>query len=112
MSTSVFADDLKIKGEVTSKGDIQLDGQVEGNVTARTITTSKDAKIKGSLTGEKVIVGGTFDGTINAVSAGLTATAKVKGEVLSNTLSVHEDAYFDGTAEHVENPLEQGKTET
>ena len=37
MSKSVFAEDLHIKGNVTSKGDIQLDGVVDGELSARTL---------------------------------------------------------------------------
>ena len=37
MSESVIADDLHIKGEVTTSGDIELMGSVEGDVTCRTL---------------------------------------------------------------------------
>ena len=58
MSQSKLAGDLKITGEVTALGDIELDGVIEGNITARKLETSKDAKIKGTIKGEKVVVGG------------------------------------------------------
>ena len=107
MSKSVLADDLHIKGDVTSTGDVQLDGVVEGDITTRTLAISKDAKIKGSLTSEKAVLGGRAEGIINAASARLTPTANVRGELICNALSVDEEAYFNGTAKRVEDPLKK-----
>ena len=98
MSQSKLAGDLKITGEVTSLGDIELDGVIEGDISARKIETSKDAKIKGTLKGEKVVVGGHFEGTIDADKVELSSTANVDGEITSESLAMDEEAYFSGTS--------------
>jgi len=98
MSKSKLAGDLKITGEVTSLGNVELDGVIEGNITARKLETSKDAKIKGTLKGDKVIVGGHFEGTIGAEKVKLSLTADVDGDITSASLSIDEEAYFRGTS--------------
>ena len=105
MSESVIADDLHIKGEVTTTGDIELKGVVEGDITCRTLLIAQDARVLGSAKAEKVVVRGTVDGRINGVRVTLTSSAKVQGELICKALSVDEEAYFDGTSQRVDDPL-------
>ena len=112
MSKSVFADDLHIKGNVTSKGDVQLNGVVNGEISARTLWLEKDSSIKGSATAKKVILGGTIDCNVYGDSVKLKSSANVQSEVMSNSLSVDEEAYFDGTSNRVEDPVKDRKRES
>ena len=105
MSESVIADDLHIKGEVTTSGDIELKGTIEGEVTCRTLLISEDAKVEGKATAEKVVVRGTVDGQINGIRVTLSSSARVTGELVCKALSVDEEAYFDGTSQRVNDPL-------
>lgn len=105
MSESVIADDLRIKGEVITSGDIELKGTLEGEVTCRTLLIAEDAKIEGKATAEKVVVRGSVDGQINGIRVTLTSSARVKGELICKALSVDEEAYFDGTSQRVNDPL-------
>jgi len=105
MSESVIADDLHIKGEVTTSGDIELKGTIEGEVTCRTLMIAEDAKIEGKATAEKVVVRGTVDGQINGIRVTLSSSARVTGELVCKALSVDEEAYFDGTSQRVNDPL-------
>ncbi len=110
MSESVIADDLHIKGEVTTLGDIELKGTLVGEVTCRTLLIAEDAKVEGTATAEKVVVRGAVDGQINGIRVTLTSSAKVKGELVCKALSVDEEAYFDGTSQRVNDPLGQGES--
>ncbi len=105
MSESVIADDLHIKGEIKTSGDIELKGSLEGELTCRTLLIAEDAKVKGKVTAEKVVVRGTVDGTISGVRVTLTSSAKVTGELICKALSIDEEAYFDGTSQRVNDPL-------
>ena len=112
MSESVIADDLHIKGEVTTTGDIELKGTVEGEVTCRTLLIAQDARINGKAKAEKVVVRGSVEGSINGIRVTLTSSAKVKGELVCKALSVDEEAYFDGTSQRVNDPLGLGDVES
>lgn len=105
MSESVIADDLHIKGEVTTSGDIELKGTIEGDVTCRTLLIAEDAKVDGTAKAEKVVVRGTVEGKVHGIRVTLTSSAKVKGELICKALSVDEEAYFDGTSQRVNDPL-------
>jgi cytoskeletal protein CcmA (bactofilin family) len=105
MSESVIADDLHIKGEVTTTGDVELKGVIEGDITCRTLMIAQDARVEGNARAEKVVVRGSVDGRINGVRVTLTSSAKVQGELICKALSVDEEAYFDGTSQRVDDPL-------
>ncbi|MDA7947002.1 MAG: polymer-forming cytoskeletal protein [Hyphomicrobiaceae bacterium] len=107
MSESVIADDLHIKGEVTTQGDIELKGTLKGEVTCRTLLIAEDARVEGKATAEKVVVRGAVDGEIHGIRVTLTSSARVKGELVCKALSVDEEAYFDGTSQRVNDPLGQ-----
>jgi cytoskeletal protein CcmA (bactofilin family) len=109
MSESVIADDLHIKGELTTNGDVELKGSVDGDITCRTLMVAEDARIEGSASAEKVVVRGSIDGTINGVRVTLTSSANVTGELNCKSLSIDEEAYFDGRSQRVEDPLKEAK---
>lgn len=110
MSKTVFANDLHIKGSVTSKGDIQLNGVVDGELSARTLWFEEDASIKGSAIAEKVVLGGNVDCNVYGASVKLKSSANVHGKVVSNFLSVDEDACFNGTSKPVEDTVKRPQT--
>lgn len=112
MSESVLADDLHIKGEITTSGDIELKGTVEGEVTCRTLLIAEDAKVEGKVTAEKVVVRGTVNGQINGIRVTLSSSARVTGELVCKALSVDEEAYFDGTSQRVNDPLSTNLDDT
>ena len=112
MSESVIADDLHIKGEVTTSGDIELKGTIVGDVTCRTLLIAEDARVEGTAKAEKVVVRGSVEGKIHGIRVTLASSAKVKGELICKALSVDEEAYFDGTSQRVNDPLGVEGTET
>ncbi len=111
MSESVIADDLHIKGEVTTQGDVELKGTLEGEIVCRTLLIAEDARVDGKVTAEKVVVRGSVDGQIHGIRVTLAPSAKVKGELVCKALSVDEEAYFDGTSQRVNDPLGLGEAQ-
>lgn len=108
MSESVFANDLRIKGEVTGSGDVEFRGKLDGDITCRTLLITENAKVDGKATAEKVVVRGTVEGQIHGIRVTLTSSAKVKGELVCKALSINEEAYFDGTTHCINDSIGQG----
>ena len=105
MSESVIADDLHIKGEVTTTGDVELKGVIEGDISCKTLLIAQNGRVTGNARAEKMVVRGSVDGRINGAHVTLTSSAKVQGELICTALSVDEAAYFDGTSQRVDDPL-------
>jgi len=99
---SIISADLKITGNLTSSGDIQVDGAVEGDISSRTLTVGEDAHIDGSIVAESVRVCGQVSGEVRATSVTLAKTARVKGDIAHQSLSIEAGAYIEGNIRRLE----------
>jgi len=93
---SVISNDMKILGSVESRGDLQIDGTIEGDVASRTVTVSEGAIVRGSVSAESVRIGGTVKGGVNAKTVTLLRSAKVDGDITHQSLSIESGANFEG----------------
>ena len=89
-------------GNLISAGDLQIDGDVEGDVQSRSVTVGEAARIKGQISAEAVRISGTLDGQVNAASVTIAKTAKVKGDLIHRTLSIESGATIEGQVRRME----------
>ena len=94
---SVFSSDLKITGEVTSAGDIEMTGEIDGNVIARGVVVGGEGRMNGTVKAETVEVKGKLDGQVSATSFMLRASAQVAADVAYKTLVIESGAQIEGT---------------
>ena len=87
---SVLVSDVKIKGNITEKESIIIDGKVEGNINAEFVETFENSLIKGSIKSKKTFIGGKLKGDINSDSVHIRKTADVDGTIKHKTLSIEE----------------------
>ena len=87
---SVIASDVKIKGNITEKENIIIDGKVIGNINAEFVETFESSNIKGNITSKNVFIGGKLKGNINSDRVHIRKTADVDGEIKQKTLSIEE----------------------
>ena len=89
---SVLISDVKIKGNITEKGSIIIDGEVNGNINAELVETFENSHIKGNIKSKKVFISGKLKGDINSDSVYIRKTADVDGTIKQKTLLVEEGA--------------------
>jgi cytoskeletal protein CcmA (bactofilin family) len=104
---SLVSKALKITGQLESSEDIQIDGEVEGDVRAVTVRVGAGAKVKGTVYGEQVELAGTIDGRIEAKKVVLASSAHMSGDVVHQDITIHSGAYISGLCKP-----EFGKTES
>ena len=102
---SLLSTDLFIKGNLTTSGDIQIEGEVEGNIKASLLTVGQNAKIRGEINTNELIINGFVAGTIRSKKVTLTSSAKVEGDIIHNTIAIETGAHFEGSIEKTDNPL-------
>ena len=93
---SIISADLQIDGNVTSQGDIQIDGTVNGDIKTRTLTLGEKGQVRGAIRADSARVCGTVEGEVCAATIILTKTAKVRGDVLHESLAIEAGAFIDG----------------
>ncbi|WP_298550574.1 polymer-forming cytoskeletal protein [uncultured Algibacter sp.] len=96
---NIIAQGTKMVGDVTSQGDLRIDGIIEGNIkTSGKVVVGKSGLIKGTLNGTDAYFEGKFSGKL-ALSGTLTlkASAHIEGEVVAGKLAVEPGATFNVT---------------
>jgi cytoskeletal protein CcmA (bactofilin family) len=90
---------LCIRGELTGNEDLTIEGKVEGKIDLmdHNLTIGPNGKIKAEVGAKKVIVEGEFTGNINAgEKVELSATGRVKGDIVAPRVVIADGAYFKG----------------
>ncbi len=98
---SIISADLKIVGDLSSSGEIQVDGEIHGDISTKVLLVGETAKIKGEIRAETVRVHGHVDGQIKATNVNLAKSAHVVGDILHENLSIKEGAFLEGHMTHM-----------
>jgi hypothetical protein len=61
---TVIGNGLKIVGNVTAEGLVEINGQIEGDLHCTSLIVSPSAQVVGSITAERVVVSGRVEGPI------------------------------------------------
>lgn len=95
-SVSVIGADLTITGNLICKGEVQVDGIVEGDIEGSNVVIGEEATVKGSIKGDEVIVRGHVVGTVRGKRVMLQTTSQVEGDIFHQSLSIEQGALFEG----------------
>lgn len=93
---SIFASDLKITGEVSSSGDIEMAGEIDGNITARSLAIAGEGRMRGTVRAQALEVKGQLDGQVEAATFTLRATAQVAADVVYDSVVIESGAQIEG----------------
>jgi len=104
-AASIICGDMEIHGSITSEGALQIDGLVDGDVSAADITIGAGGTVIGEVKAEAVKVKGEVRGSIRARKVELETGAKVHGDILHSSLSIQPNAMFEGQVKHDQDPL-------
>ncbi|MGC6472242.1 MAG: bactofilin family protein [Parvibaculales bacterium] len=102
---SILSADLTISGQIVSSGDIQIDGNIEGEILSSSVTIGQTAHVKGEIAGEDIIVKGRVKGTIYGKKVHLCDTAYVEGDIVHEALAIENGSYFNGSVRREKDPL-------
>ncbi len=93
---SILAADLVITGEIVTDGDVQVEGRLDGNISATSLTIGEQGAVNGTIKAENLLIRGKVTGKINAGTVELAETANVTADIVQDHLSIANGAFFDG----------------
>ena len=98
-SVDVIEKSTKIVGNIFSKADFRIDGEVEGNITTSgKVVVGANGKISGKLNCSNADISGNISGNIEVnETLSLMSDSYVQGEIITGKLSVEEGAQVDAT---------------
>lgn len=99
MERNLIAKNTKIIGEILSKGDFRIDGELEGNLkTDGRVIIGASGNVKGVVSAINADVEGRFSGDLKVdETLSLKATADISGDVIVGRLSVEPGATFNAS---------------
>jgi cytoskeletal protein CcmA (bactofilin family) len=106
LMTSIIANGVRIKGSIEAEGaELQIDGEIEGNVRGGSLTVGDTGLVKGDIVAESVLVNGRVEGSLRARKIQLAKNAHVLGDIVHQSLAVEMGAVFEGQCRYLQDPL-------
>lgn len=93
---SIISADLSITGDLVSRGEIQVDGTIEGDIECRSLVIGVNGSVTGEVTADDVRIHGSVSGTVRAKQVYLAATAHMVGDIAHESLAIEPGAFMEG----------------
>lgn len=93
---SVLGADLRITGEITTTGSVEVLGEIDGNLTAHGLIIGSEGRMRGSVQANTVEVKGKLDGKVTCETFTLRSSAEVKADVTTAGIVIESGAAMDG----------------
>jgi len=107
--SSVIGDAAVIVGDLTSEGEIEVQGTVEGNIRCRRVIVGEGGEVRGEIVAEAVDIRGSVEGPVVAASVTVARTARIIGHITHRELTIEPGAYLEGRRPWRLHPLEDLK---
>lgn len=105
VGASIICSDMTITGSISAAGAIQIDGKVDGDITATDLVIGSTGEIVGEIKADTLRVKGQVKGSIRAKKVELETGATVVGDIIHGALVIQPDASFEGQVKREDNPL-------
>jgi cytoskeletal protein CcmA (bactofilin family) len=108
---SIIAAGTTLKGDITSNGDIRIDGTLQGNIhcTAK-VVIGANGVVEGDISGQQADIMGKVSGTIKVKELlQLKGGSQINGNIHSSKLQIEPSANFNGQC-HMNAPQTNGNS--
>ena len=95
-SSSILANSFSLKGSISCKGELQIDGRINGNINGEKVILGPESSMDGTLTADEIIISGKFKGKIKGKSIRLDASASVDAEIAYEILAIEDGSSVNG----------------
>lgn len=97
-SSNTISKDTSIDGNVETTGNLRIEGNVKGNIKARSkVVLGNSGEVEGQVFAQTADVEGTIKGTVQVEGLlTLKSTAHIKGDIKTGKLVMEAGAIFDG----------------
>ena len=95
---SLIASGTTLKGDITSNGDIRIDGTLQGNIyCSAKVVIGANGAVEGDVNGQQADVMGKITGTVKVKDLlQLKGSSQVSGNIHAGKLQIEPTASFNG----------------
>jgi cytoskeletal protein CcmA (bactofilin family) len=88
----------RVAGKLVFEGPVLIEGQVEGEITARdTLTIGESAVVAAQITGTSIVINGRVTGDVTtSTRLEIRASARLSGSISTPSLVINEGGIFEG----------------
>jgi cytoskeletal protein CcmA (bactofilin family) len=104
IAASLIAENVSLHGDLSSDGDVHLDGAVRGDLRVGRLTIGETGQVEGVIVAEAVDIRGRVIGSVTAPAVKLYASARVDGDITQTQLTIEPGAHFEGRSLKYEPP--------
>ncbi|NVD29090.1 polymer-forming cytoskeletal protein [Parasphingorhabdus flavimaris] len=99
-SFSIIGDGIIITGNIESKVDLHIDGEVIGDVKCLSLVQGPSSKIQGAIVAQNASLSGSVEGSIDAGDLAIASTARISGDVSYENVTIEQGGHVDGKFKH------------
>jgi cytoskeletal protein CcmA (bactofilin family) len=107
---STLGPGMLITGNILCTGAVQIYGRVIGDIHVARLVVCEGAHVEGKVVAQEAVIDGVFKGTIHGNSVKLQATAVVEGEIYNKSLTIEQNAQFEGVARRLDKAVDMPST--
>ena len=98
-SINIIGKGTKIIGDITSGGDVRIDGLLTGNIViSGKLVLGPNGVVEGNITSVNAELEGEVRGIVNITETlSLKSTAKINGDIVTSKLMIEPGALFTGS---------------
>jgi len=92
-----------IKGQLTIKGTIRVDGKIEGSITSEEgVIIGEKGVVKGNINAKTILISGKVTGNVASTKRlEITPTGQLQGDIRTPRLAMAEGVIFKGNCDMV-----------
>jgi cytoskeletal protein CcmA (bactofilin family) len=91
---------VRIKGQISSREDLVIDGEIEGTVEAQEhrVTIGPNGKVQAGINAREIVVLGAIHGNVEASEKiDIRKDARLVGDIKTSRIVIEDGAYFKGS---------------
>ncbi|MEE9434326.1 MAG: polymer-forming cytoskeletal protein [Sphingorhabdus sp.] len=96
----MIASDVEIVGNVSAKVDLHIDGRIQGDVSCGSLVQGESSVIAGKVIADTAKLSGQVDGSIEVGDLMIEASARIKGDVSYESLTIAPGGQVEGKFKH------------
>jgi cytoskeletal protein CcmA (bactofilin family) len=95
-----------VTGNIVSESTLQICGRVNGDIHASHLVIKEGAQIEGNIVAQETVILGICKGVIRGNNVKLQGMAVVEGEIYSKSLTIEQEARFEGVSRRLDKPVD------
>jgi cytoskeletal protein CcmA (bactofilin family) len=99
-SSAAIGKSVMVKGQIFSREDLYIDGEVEGSVECQEhrLTVGPNGKVQANMKAREIVLLGTVHGNVDAADKiDIRKDAKLVGDIKTQRIVIEDGAYFKGS---------------